>query len=190
MEWGRPRTGKEIQAFMGFTNFFRNLIPNYSKIAAPLERLRSKRKILDGDWKNVEREAFDSMRNIILNNTILSPVDWNKQFYLGTDWAMKSSGNWPGVGAVLFQKDNNGNIKYIRFAAKSVSKSEKNYGATKGELLAIIFALNKFRYYLLGRKFYLITDHKALTYINTQEKDLIVNENIMKDFQNAFFETT
>ena len=58
------------------------------------------------------------------------------------------------------------------FASKSLSKSERHYGASKRELLAVIFALHKFAYYLRGNKFNLFTDNNALTFMLTQKKTL------------------
>ncbi|SAL97138.1 hypothetical protein, partial, partial [Absidia glauca] len=73
-----------------------------------------------------------------------------------------------GIGAVLYQLDKDGTILHNGFMARALSKSERNYQITKKELLAVIFALNKFHQHLWGRHFTLYTDHKALVYIHSQ----------------------
>jgi RNase H-like domain found in reverse transcriptase len=60
-------------------------------------------------------------------------------------------------------------IRYISFAARALHDGEKGYGATKRELLAIIYALEHFRYYPFGNQFTLFTDHRALTYVFAQK---------------------
>ncbi|KAI3629344.1 hypothetical protein MIR68_012621 [Amoeboaphelidium protococcarum] len=74
-----------------------------------------------------------------------------------------------GLGAVLYQKIDL-KVKYISFAARALSTSERNYSPTQRECLGIVFALEQFRYYLYGAKFTLFTDHRALTYIHYQKK--------------------
>ncbi len=73
-----------------------------------------------------------------------------------------------GIGSVLYQKVYQ-EVKYIAFAARALTDSEKGYGATKRELLAIVEALEHFRYYLFGVHFTLYTDHNALCFMFTQK---------------------
>jgi hypothetical protein len=74
-----------------------------------------------------------------------------------------------GLGPVLFQLDKLNKAQFISFQNRALSVSERNYSATKRELLAIIFALKKFHHYLFLNPFTLYTDHKALTYIFLQK---------------------
>ncbi len=133
----------------------------YSRLSRPLDRLR-KTKNLKPLWTNEHTQAYDRLRTALHSSLILSFPDFSAPFCVGTDASDK------GLGAILYQEPEPGNIKYVAFAARAISKSESNYGATKRELAAIIFALEKFRYYLWGTHFKLYTDHKALTYMFTQ----------------------
>jgi transposase InsO family protein len=160
-EWQPPTTNKQIQSYMGTFNFFRQYIPLFSTLAAPLEKLRSKTESFKVNEE--ELNAFNSLKNLLINAPILHFPDFNKAFYVGTDASNV------GIGAVLYQKDNNNSIKYISFMARTLQDRERRYSATQKELLAIVFALNKFHYYLWGRHFTLYTDHRALTYIHSQK---------------------
>ena len=73
-----------------------------------------------------------------------------------------------GIGAVIYQDE--ANPHYIAFTSRALTRSERNYSATKKELLAIIHALNKFDYFLHAQKLKLYTDHRALTFIFSQEQ--------------------
>jgi hypothetical protein len=97
------------------------------------------------------------------SRTILSFPDFTLPFKVGTDASDR------GLGAVLSQDGPTGPL-YIAFAARSLTDAErgKGYGATKRELVAVIFALARFRYYIWGVHFTLYTDHKALTFMFTQ----------------------
>jgi transposase InsO family protein len=157
--WTPPKNGKELQSHLGFINYFRDLIPLYSEIMAPLEAIRNMKQIT---WNEEYSNIYTKIQNILASDIILSFPDFNLKFCIGTD-ASDS-----GVGAVLFQVKNEV-THYINFAARSLSPSERNYGATKRELLAIIFALKKFHNYIYGTPFDLYTDHMALVSIFTQK---------------------
>ncbi|KAH9263603.1 hypothetical protein BASA83_012986 [Batrachochytrium salamandrivorans] len=95
---------------------------------------------------------------------------FRKPFVIATD------ASDAGIGAVLYQlkdpcsPDIVQNRNWVMFSARAINSSEKNYSATKRELLAIVFALGKFHYYIWGSHFDLFTDHRALTFILQPEK--------------------
>lgn len=71
-----------------------------------------------------------------------------------------------GIGAVLSQKDNLGRDQAIYYASRLLNSAERNYSTIERELLAIVYAVEKFRYYLLGKEFIITTDHSPITYLN------------------------
>ena len=71
-----------------------------------------------------------------------------------------------GIGAVLGQKDKDGKEHAIHYASRALNSCERNYSTIERELLAIVYAVEKFRYYLYGKKFTIITDHNPLVYLN------------------------
>ena len=141
----RPRMGKEVQKVLGFVNFLRDFIPLYSCVVGPLEGLRSTKKIDNDLWlSSGGKKAFDLAKEILSRAPVLSNPDWSKEFFVETDASQF------GVGAVLFQKGTEGEVNiYIDFAAKAFNSSQQNYSAVKRELLAGMFALERWRPFLL-----------------------------------------
>jgi transposase InsO family protein len=158
-EWKTPTTGKHIQKHLGFFNYFREMIPLYAKIVAPLDELRYTQKII---WNHQYEQIYTKLKRILSSGLVLSYPDFERDFEVATD-----ASNY-GIGAVLYQVID-GTTHYIAFASRALQGGEKNYGATKRELLAVVNALKHFRYYLFGKKFRLYTDHKALTCLHTQK---------------------
>lgn len=161
MDWPLPRTGKDIQRFMGVVNYFRDHVIRMSHISAPINALNHADS-LHGLWTKEHTNAFNRLKRELVKNVLLHFPDLNEPFYVATD-----ASNY-GIGAALFQRIN-GKEKCISFMARALSDSERKYSTTKRELLGIIYALQKFYPYLWGRKFTLYTDHRSLTYLNTQK---------------------
>jgi hypothetical protein len=156
-----PTSGKQVSSFLGICNYWRDWIPAYATIAAPLEKLRKQQKIqLNAD----ELKAFQHLKSALLNNHILEHPNFEKPFELGMDASNV------GISAILFQRDEQNQPKIIRFAARALTLTEKNYSATKKELLALVYTLKNFRSYIYGYRFIAWTDHRALTFMLTQRK--------------------
>ena len=162
--WPQPSTGRQVQAFLGFVNYFREHLPMASKLTAPLDTLRNLKRITAPDWTLDCQQSFDKLKEILFYGPALAYPDFNNTFLVATD-ASKT-----GIGAVLYQEDpESKKRRYVSFQARSLTKSERNYSATKRELLAIVFALRKFHRYLWGTHFELYTDHRALVYLHSQQ---------------------
>jgi len=168
VEWPLPTTGKQIEKYLGLVNYFRDFIPNYSTVAAPLECLRKQVTLPQAAWTKEQTQSFNALKQILSRAPFLTFPNFDKEFCVATD-ASDS-----GLGCVLYQlkqpglPDNVSNRDWVMFAARALSPSEKNYSATKKELAGIVFSLAKFHYYLWGRHFRLYTDHRALSFIFTQ----------------------
>ena len=152
-----PRTGKQLESFLGFTNYLRSFVPLYAQIAAPLEKLR-KTKELGPVWSIDCDNSFKKLKEVLSCAPVLMPADPDKPLLVATDASLYA------VGAVLYQETDQG-LQYVSFASKALSPAQVNYSATKRELLAIVFALSKFRHWLYGAHFTLFTDHSALVFL-------------------------
>lgn len=158
-----------MEAYLGLVNFFRDLIPLYSRIAAPLESMRKMQVIADSEWTDRRHNAFLMLKDVIAAGLFLSFPDYDRKFHVASDASRA------GLGAALYQlkdeskADTVSNRRYILFAARALHKSERNYSATKLELDGMVFALKKFHYYLWGRHFHLYIDHRALMFLFTQK---------------------
>lgn len=164
--WALPTNKKMIQRYLGLFNYFREYIPLYSTITAPLDQLRNAKGRFE--LNELQRKSFDAIRNLIARAPVLTFPNFKEPFYVATDASNV------GIGAVLYQlpngRDDTSKVHYVSFQARALHKHEKNYPAYKKELLGIIFALMKFHQYLWGRRFTLYTDHRPLTYIHEQKE--------------------
>lgn len=152
-----PKNAKNIKQFLGLASYYRKFIRNFSELAAPLNKLTHKDvKFL---WSMECENAFRNIINCLLNPPILAFPDYSKRFKLTTDASNI------GLGAVLSQNDENGDEKVVAYASRTLQCAEKNYSTTEQELLAIMWAVEKFRPYLFDVEFDLETDHKPLTYL-------------------------
>jgi transposase InsO family protein len=147
-----PTSGRQIESLLGLTNYFRCFIPQYSSIAAPLESLRKQSSFT---LNEEQRQAVHRLLEAIRHAPILHPPDFSVPFYVATDASSS------GIGAVLYQHVGD-KTQHVTFISRALTPTERRYSTTKRELLAIVWSLQKLRYYLFGRRFHLLTDHKPL----------------------------
>ena len=107
------------------------------------------------------QKAFEELKEKLIQYPILSYPDYEKEFILITD----ASGR--GLGAVLSQLNGDGKEIVIAYASRTLVQAEKNYPITDQECLAIMWAIEHFYKYLIGKKFMIITDHSALKTLKT-----------------------
>ena len=154
----KPTKAKHVKQFLGLAGFYRHFIKNYADIVEPLNRLT--RKNVKFIWDDECKKAFNKLIELLASKPILAYPNFNEKFYLSTDASQV------GIGAVLGQKDAKGFEKVVHYASRSLNTAERNYSTIERELLAIIYATDKFKYYLYGKKFTIITDHNPLVYLN------------------------
>ena len=139
-----PTTVKGIRSFLGHAGFYRIFINDFSKISRPLCRLLEKYAKFDFD--ELCKAAFDEIKSRLVTTPIMVTPDWNKEFYImcdASDYAM---------GVVLGQRPEN-IFKAIYYANKTFNEAQGNYSTTEKDMLAIMFACEKFKPYILrGRK--------------------------------------
>lgn len=157
IKYPTPKSVKEVVSFLGLAGFYRQFINNFAKIAEPLSSLKNKKIIFR--WDGITDEAFNKLKKALINPPILQYPDFSKKFYLTTDASDKA------IGAILSQVHNNQDLP-IAYASRVLNSAEKNYATIKKELLAIIWATRKFRPYLYGKLFTIVTDHKPLTFLH------------------------
>ena len=119
-------------------------------------------------WGVKQVETIKLIQKILLNAPVLEHPNWDRLFTVATDASQF------GIGAVLYQKDKDDKMHIIHLHAQSFTKGQKNYLATKRELLAMIAPLKKWRHILMGRKFAIEVDHKALEYIHSSTQYMVL----------------
>ncbi|KAI2650806.1 Transposon Tf2-6 polyprotein [Labeo rohita] len=161
--WPQPRTLKELQRFLGFSNFYRRFIRNFSTVAAPLTAM-VKKGATRLTWSPDALSAFHELRQRFTSAPILQHPDPQLPFLVEVDASST------GVGAVLSQKQGQPPKTFpCAFFSHKLSPAEKNYDVGNRELLAIKLALEEWRYWLEGAcdPFVILTDHKNLEYLHS-----------------------
>ncbi|KAM2179025.1 hypothetical protein ACFX1R_034045 [Malus domestica] len=156
-----PTSVREVRSFLGHPGFYRRFIKDFSKIAQPLCRLLQ--KDVSFEFNEACEKAFKHLKDLLTTAPIITPLDWSIPFELmcdASDYAL---------GAVLGQRKNK-QPHVIYYASCTLNDAQLNYSTTEKELLAVVFALDKFRSYLIDTKVIVFTDHAALKYLFTKKE--------------------
>ncbi|KAD2806207.1 hypothetical protein E3N88_39584 [Mikania micrantha] len=151
-----PTNVRAVCSFLGHAGFYRRFIKDFSKITRPMTRLLEK----DVEFKFSEEcmRAFEFLKEKLVSSPILIAPDWSLPFELMCDASDFA------VGAVLGQRKNK-HFHPIYYASKTLDDAQENYTTTEKELLAVVYAFDKFRSYLVLSKTIVYTDHAALRYL-------------------------
>ncbi len=164
--WPKPSTIKELQQFLGFSNFYRWFIQNYSTLTSPLTNLlHNKPESLS--WSPAAEEAFEKVKEAFTQAPILVHLDSERPFIVEVD------ASTTGVGAILSQQQGNPvKLHTCAFFSRKLSPAERNYDIGNRELLAIKLALEEWRHWLEGAQhpFTVLTDHKNLQYLREAKR--------------------
>ena len=180
-DWPIPKSAEEVHSFLGLASYYRGFIPQFAKWASPLHDLiwpiattkkcaRVKlpplaHNLPPFEWTTSHLESFNKLKDALTSAPILAYPDYSKPFILETDASLK------GLGTVLTQEDDEGNFRIISYTSctlKPYKCSMRNYSSAKLELLALKWAVcEKFKDYLIGSKFTVLTDNNPLTYVCT-----------------------
>nr|URM60731.1 ZF-HD family protein [Gymnema sylvestre] len=151
-----PTCVRDVRSFLGHAGFYRRFIKDFSKIALPLSRLLQKET--DFVFDDPCKASFDELKRRLTSPPIIQPPIWDLPFELMCD-----ASNF-ALGAVLSQRvDRVSHV--IAYASRTLDSAQANYTTTEKEFLAVVFALDKFRPYLLGAKVIVYTDHAALKFL-------------------------
>ena len=156
--WPTPTKVKDVCFFLGFANFYRRFIPNYSNVARPLIDLIKKN--LTWNWTPSCQSSFNSLKCIFLSKPVLHLPNLSAPFTIATDASKYVS------RAILLQTNSNGEWHPCSYLSQSFSPAEQNYDIYDRELLAVIHTLKSWCHYLHSSPFpvQVFTDHKNLTY--------------------------
>ena len=162
--WPTPTKVKDICSFLGFTNFYRRFIGDYSNIAQPLIDLTKK----DQPWKwdNPCENTFSRLKNIFMKKPVIQLPGISKPFAIATDASKYAS------GGIFLQTDSNGEWHPCSYLSQLFCPAEWNYDIYNQALLAIICGLKTWCHYLRGSSFpiQIFTDHKNLLYFKQPQK--------------------
>ena len=159
--WLPPPGLRDLQKFLGFANFYRRFIRDFSQITAPLNKLL--RKDIAWSWDTEQQLAFKDFKNAFASAPVLAMFDYTKRTVLETD-----ASDWAS-GGVLSQYNDRGVLQPVAYFSSKHTAAECNYEIYDKELLAIVKSLKEWRPELQGiqEPFEILTDYKNLKYFTS-----------------------
>lgn len=151
-----PTTVKGVKSFLRNPGFYRRFIQDFSKIARPMTHLLE--KVAPFIFSPECIEAFQTLKKKLTEALVLVAPDWDLPFELMCDASDFA------IGAVL-GKHKTKHFQPIHYANKTMTEAQTQYTTTDKELLAVVYAFEKFRPYLILTKCIVYTDHSALKYL-------------------------
>ncbi|GJU91409.1 reverse transcriptase domain-containing protein [Tanacetum coccineum] len=151
-----PTSVKGVRSFLGHAGFYRRFIQDFSKIARPMTHLLEKETPFFFSEECID--SFNTLKRKLTEAPILIAPDWDLPFELMCDASDFA------IGAVLGQRKNK-HFQPIHYASKTMNEAQTHYTTTEKELLAVVYAFEKFRSYLVMSKSIVYTDHSAIKYL-------------------------
>ena len=144
-----PTDKKGVERLLGTINYLAKFIPNMSTVTQPI------RELLKSDvtfsWSKSQEKAFDKIKNILSAEPVLTYYDVAKPVTISCDASQS------GLGALLLQ-----DTKPVAYASRALTDAETRYAQIEKELLAVVFAFNRFHQYVYGKDVKVESDHKSL----------------------------
>ena len=162
-EYLQPQTKKQLKSFLGMLGYYRRFIPGFSSIAQPLTGATKLKAPYQLVWTDDMSKAFVALKDSLCRHTVLTIPSPDNTFTLSTD----ASG--VGIGGV-HSVHRNGDILPVAYFSRRLNQHERNYAITELECLAVVKSVEHFGHYLVGKKFTIITDHKALEALHTSRR--------------------
>uniref|UniRef100_A0ABD2XHQ2 RNA-directed DNA polymerase n=1 Tax=Trichogramma kaykai TaxID=54128 RepID=A0ABD2XHQ2_9HYME len=155
-EYPAPRNVKQVRRLLGMVGWYSRFIKNEAEIKVPLAKLLRKDVVFV--WGAEQEQAFETLKRCLSEAPVLVRPDFSKEFSIQTDASDYA------VGAVLTQEYEDGEHP-VYYVSRVLSRAEQRYTTTEKECLAVIWAIEKFRPYVEGSRFKVVTDHRALTWL-------------------------
>ena len=153
-EFYQPKNVSDVRRFLGMCNHLSKFSPNLAEKTKPLRELLNKKN--HWVWEQPQRTAFKEVKDALITSPILSLFDQTRETVVSADASSY------GLGAVLLQRQPDGQLKPILYISRSLTSTEQRYAQIEKEALAFTWACERFSDYLLGMQFHIHTDHKPL----------------------------
>lgn len=165
-DFPRPENVHTVRQFLGLVSYFRKFIQGFAELASPLTKLL--KKDVKWEWEGEQEKAFEELKTKLVSRPVLAIYDYSAETELHTDASRV------GIGGILLQRTQGSTepLKPVAYFSRQTTPEEKNFHSYELETLAVVCALRKFRVFLLGKEFKIITDCSALR-STFQKRDLI-----------------
>ena len=157
-----PKTVKQLRRFLGMASWYRRFIPEFATMAEPLSRLFMSN--VRWQWGNEQTEAFEFLKKALTSAPILAYPLFKE--VNENPFSLQFDASASGVGVMLTQKQDD-EERVIAYASRTLTAAERNYTVTERECLAVVWGIRKFREYLEGFYFQVITDHSSLKWLHS-----------------------
>ena len=155
-----PKCVKDIRSFLGHAGFYRRFMRYFSAIARPLCNFLA--KDVPFAWSQACEDAFDKLKTTLVSSPIIRSPNWELSFEIMCDASDYV------IGAILGEREDK-KAFVIYYDSKTLDSAQSNYTTTEKEFLAVVFALEKFRSYIVGSPVTIFTDHAALKYLLSKQ---------------------
>ena len=149
-----PTTVDHVRRFIGMASYYRRFIRDFARIAAPLHHLT--RRDAQWLWTSQCELAFKQLKDLLTTAPVLAYPSFTQEFVLETDASIF------GLGAVLSQGQPDKKLHPVAYASRALTRSERNYGITELETLAVVWAISHFSHFLYGNVVTVYTDHASV----------------------------
>lgn len=163
-DWRTPRNYHDVQRFVGLVNYMANFLPDVTAYTAPLQGM-----VQNGTpffWRLIHDRCFEMIKRICYKTPVIRPLDYNSTESV---WVICDASK-TGVGSMYGQGPTWDRCRPAGFMSKKFTTAQQHYAVHEQETLAILEALQKWEDKLIGHKFHVITDHKALEFFQAQSQ--------------------
>ena len=168
-----PTTVKQVRSFVGMVNYYCDMWKRRSHLLTPLTALTQKGHKFK--WTDLEQKAFDEIKRVLAQNTILTYPNFKLPFEIHTDASDLQ------LGSVIMQEG-----KPLAFYSRKLNSAQRNYDTRDKELLSIVETLKEFRNILFGHTVIVHTDHKNLLYVNESRACVLRWQLLIEEFGPEF----
>lgn len=157
LRYPSPKTVKEVWRLLGMVGWYRRFIKNFSTLTAPITQLLKKEKT-KFEWTEAADTAFQQVKLALVTAPVLTTPDYTRPFLLQTD------ASDVGIGAVLTQEID-GEERVVAYMSMKLTATQQRYHVTERECLAVLMSIERFRPYIEGVHFTVMTDHASLLWL-------------------------
>ena len=152
-----PTNNKQLESFVGLSNFYGRMIPDFATKRLPLNNKRNS----DLSWGRLQQKAFEDIKNELCVKPLVQPYSLQKEATITSNASEKA------IGGVLSQKGHP-----VIYVTRKLTSAEQYYSNIEREALAIVFVVTSLKQFLLGRHFTLQTEHKPLKYLFAPDEEI------------------